>query len=50
MMMIYLGQLHKLRLGHLPSGALGYEALVVGHDAGLVLPRLAHQDGNLRLE
>ena len=43
-MMIYLGQLHKLRLGHLPSGALSYEVLVVGQDAGLILPSLGHQD------
>ena len=48
-MMIYLGQLHKLRLGHLPIRALSYKALVVGHDAVLILPCFGHQDWNLRI-
>ena len=41
--MIYLGELHKLRLGHLSGGTLGDEVLVVGQDAVLILPGLAHQ-------
>ena len=49
-MMTYLGQLHELRLGHLPSGALRYEVLVVRHDAGLILSSLGHQNGNLRIK
>ena len=47
--MINLGQLHKLRLGHFPSRALRYKALVVGQDTVFILPCFVHQDWNLRI-